>query len=66
MCGLNRPKSLHLFNISNTPQSGSISSNIQYAEQLQSPTINNNIILTWLSVQKFHNTIQPILIQLIN
>jgi len=32
--------------------------NTQYAEQLQSPIVNNIIISTWISVQKFHNTIQ--------
>jgi len=66
MCGLIRPRYLHLFSILYTPQSWSISPNTQYDEQLQSPTVNNNISSTRISVQKFHNTIQSVLIQLLN
>jgi len=62
MCGLIRPKYLHLFNIRNIPQSWSISPNTQYVEQLQPPTVNHDIIPTWTSVQKFHNIIQSVLI----
>jgi len=29
------------------------------------PTVNNNIIPPWTSIQKFHNTIQSVLIQLL-
>jgi len=43
-----------------------LSMNTQYAEQLQSPIVNNNIILTWTSVQKFHNTTQSVLVRLLN
>jgi len=46
MCRLIKPRALHLFNILNTPQWWSISLNTKYAEQLQSPIVNNNIIPT--------------------
>jgi len=58
---------LYIYLTFRTPaQSWSISPNTQYAEQLQSPTMKNNIILTWTLAWKFHNTIQSILIQLLD